>query len=146
MSSSHILRVVHTSRDFVCDIDAANKEIENSSDLQEIYVDAVQMKWFNGFLKQQGIPKEYGNILDEEKEQDINKILIANEDHKQYVFYTETYGLFQKDAADIIAKHTTSGKLVFSQRYEDPCSEDQIFIVEPGKARETTIAQYYKTL
>ena len=146
MSSSHILRVVHTSRDFVCDIQAANKEIEDYSDLQEIYVDAVQMKWFGGFLKQTGIPKEYGNILEEEKEQNINNILIANEDHKGYKTYTETYGLFQKETADIIAKYTTTGKLVFSQRYEDPCSDDQIFIVEPGNARETTIAQYYKTL
>jgi hypothetical protein len=130
MSSSFTLKVCHVSSDFAADIDLINKEIESSGVLENLYEEASLMKWYNGFLKLNA----------------NNKILIANQETNSYEEYAETYGAFQKDSADIIAKHTTTGKLVFSQRYEDPTSDDQILIVEPGSARETTIAQYYKTL
>lgn len=130
MSSSYTLKVCHVSSDFAADIDAINKELEESGIFEDIYEQASKMKWYNGFL----CNKKDG------------KIVVASQEKNEYSDSTETYGVFSIEAVDIIAKHTTAGKLVFSQRYEDPSSEDQIFIVEPGNSRETTIAQYYKTL
>jgi hypothetical protein len=49
-----------------------------------------------------------------------------------YRNWANVWGCFTEDAAELIAKHMTEGRLVFRRRDEDPGVPDKVFIIQPG--------------